>query len=286
MLGKKQEQEVGPEGMGIQAGRDVNVTQNLGLSAADVREICWLLFQENFPRLREEAAEAAKKNVQEFAAQLETKIIEKTGKIALEKFADPDVQAAINDAVHANARKGEKCNPSLLADLITERVSVSANDFRDMVISEAITVVPKLTMPQISYLSFIHFMTRTSIKRIPRISDLEAYSRRVLSVVSEGFGLSESQKRHIEYAGACSMLAMMSVDIYDGWMKQYQHLGYVDQTEFKNDLAAYSPSSETLLKAFEKDSEDGQITLTSVGQAIAIANLSRIIKMDYSKWLI
>ena len=285
MLGRKQEQEVGPDGTGIQAGRDVNVTQNLGLSAADVREICWMVFYENFPRLRVEAVETAKKNVQEFADSLEEKIIEKSGEIVLEKFADPDVQAAINDAVQANARKGEKSNPAILVKLITERVSDSTTDYIDMVISEAITVVPKLTKPQISYLSFIHFMTRTSFIGFSQISEYEHYSEVALSLVSAGFGLSESHKRHMEYAGACSMHAMIGVDIYDHWMKREKHLGYTDQEIFKSDLAAYSPSSEILLRAFEKDNKDGQITLTSVGQAIAIANFSTIWKMDYSIWL-
>ena len=286
MLGDKQEQDVGPEGTGIQAGGDIKITQNIGPSVADVREICLLVFRENFPVLQAEAMKTAENNVRKFTATLESKIIEKSKQVVLEKFAAPDVQAAINDAVKASARKGEKSNPSILVDLIAERVSVSTNDYKDMVISEALTVVPKLTKQQISYLSFIQYMTRTSIERLSQISDLEPHSRGALSVVSAGFDLSESQKRHMEYAGACSMLSMMSIDIYGGWMKGYKHLGYTDLNKFKNDLATFAPSSKTLLDAFEKDIKDGQVTLTSVGQAIAIANLStKLGKMDYSIWL-
>ena len=286
-MGDKQEQNVGSESTGIQAGRDVTLTQNYGLSLADVEKLCSLFFEKNFPALREEALQAAKNYVQEFAASLGAKIVEKSNEIDFERFADPDVQAVINDAVQANARKGEKANPSVLVDLITERVSFSTNDYKNIVISEAVTVVPKLTKAQIAYLSFIHYMTRITVTKIPNLSRLEPWSRTVLSVVSAGFHLSDSQKRHIQYAGACSILSMMSIDIYDSWMKhKYQDMGYTDRQKFQDDLTTFSPSSKILLDTFDKDIEDGQVTLTSVGEAIAIANLSRKLgKLDYSIWL-
>ena len=290
MMGDAQQQQVGSESTAIQAQGNVTnmaVTNNYGLSATEVKELCLQVFLDNFPVLRQEAITAARNNVQEFAASLEAKIIEKSKEIDLSHFADPDVQAAINDAVQANARKGEKANPSVLVDLITERVSFSTSEYKNIVISEAVTVVPKLTKEQIAYLSFIHYMTNTTLERLSHVSGLERWSRDVLSVVSAGFDLSHSQKRHIEYAGACSILSMMRVDIYKGWMDQkYKYLKYIDLEKFKNDLAAYSPSSKILLDAFDKESEDGEVTLTSVGQAIAIANLSRKLgKIDYSIWL-
>ncbi len=287
MLGDKQEQKVGSEGTAIQAGGNVTIAQNTGLSATEVKELCLLFLRDNFPALREEAMKVAESNIQEFAASLESKIIERSEEILLEKFADPDVQAAINDAVQASARKGEKSNPSVLVDLITERVSIATNDFRDIVLSEAITVVPKLTKPQISYLSFIHYMTNMSYKGRQHISQLERPSRAALSAVSEGFNLSDSQKRHIQYAGACSIVSVASIDIYKGWMnKLYKHMGYTNLEKFKSDLIAFSPSSKTLLDTFDGDSKGGEVRLTSVGQAIAIANLSTTMgEIDYSIWL-
>ena len=290
MMGDEQQQQVGSESTAIQAAgdiKDVAVTNNYGLSPADVIELCWRCFREHLPALREEAMQAAKHNVQEFTKSLKTELIEKSKEIDLAQFADPDVQAAINDAVQASARKGEKASPSVLVALIKERVSFSRDDFSDTVISEAITVVPKLTKPHIAYLSFIHYMTRITITEITDLSRLEPWSRTVLSVVSAGFNLSDFQKSHIQYAGACSILSMMSFDIYDAWMKgKYKDMGYSDVKKFKEDLTAFSPSSKILLDTFDKDIQDGQVTLTSVGEAIAIANLSRKLgKLDYSIWL-
>ena len=287
MMGDKQDQSVGAESTAIQVGGDLTVVQNQGLSLSDVEQICLLIFEKNFPTLLEKAVEAAKNNVQEFAKALKAEIGKKSKKINLAQFADPDVQAAICDAVQANARKGEKANPAVLVDLITERVSFSKNDYKNIVISEAITVVPKLTKFQIGYLSFIHYMTNTIVERRSHVSGLERWSRIVLSVVSVGFDLSHSQKRHIEYAGACSIISMIGTDIYDDWMNQlYKYMGYTDVEKFKSDIATFSPSSKVLLDTFDKDNKDGQVTLTSVGQAIAIANLSRKLgQLDYSIWL-
>lgn len=287
MMGDKQEQQVGSESTAMQAGRDLTLVQNQGLSFSDVEQMCLLIFEKNFPTLLEKAVEAAQNNVQEFAKDLKAEIGKKSKTIDLAQFADPDVQAAIYDAVQATARKGEKATPALLVALIAERVSFSSDDYKKIVLSEAVTVVPKLTKPQIAYLSFIHYMTSTNVEKLSNVSGLEPYSRAVLSLVAPGFNLSHSQKRHIEYAGACSIVSMIGTDIYDGWMNQpYKYLGYTDLEKFKSDIATFSPSSKILLDTFDQDNKDGHVTLTSVGQAIAIANLSRKLgKLDYSIWL-
>ncbi|MUK69921.1 LPO_1073/Vpar_1526 family protein [Aliivibrio fischeri] len=285
MLGKNQEQNVAENSSAIQAAG--NVTVNNGLSVAEVKELCLLFLRDNFPALREEALREAEVNVKAFAQELEDKIVQNAQFITLEKFKDPDVQAAINDAVQASARRGEKANPNLLVDLITERASISDCDFKDIVLSEAVLVVPKLTKEQISYLSFIHYMTHCGRNGLQHVSQLEHFSRLALNAVSAGFSLSDSQKRHIQFAGTCSIASMMHIDIYDGWINTlFKGLGYTDKEKFKSDVAQFSPSTKRLLEEFDNDSKGGQVTLTSVGQAIAIANLSKSIgRLDYSIWI-
>ncbi len=285
MLGKSQDQKVAENSTAIQATG--NVTVNNGLSVAEVKELCFLFLKDNFPALREEAIREAEGNVREFAQELEQKIVQNAQFITLEKFKDPDVQAAINDAVQSSARRGKKANTSVLVDLISERASVSSSDFKDIVLSEAVNVVPKLTREQISYLSFIHYMTHCGRNGLQHVSQLEPLSIMALNAVSAGFGLSDSQKRHIQFAGTFSIMSMMRIDIYDGWISSlFKSLGYTDKEKFKSDVAQFSPSTKKLLEEFDKDSKGGQVTLTSVGQAIAIANLSKSLgRLDYSIWI-
>jgi len=284
---EKQRQDVSDEGIAIQAAGDVTVNQTNGLSLAEVKELCLLFLRDNFPILREEAIKIAESNVRKFAESLEEKIIEKSEKIIFEKFTDPDVQATINDAVQNNARKGKRAHPSTLVNLIIERASKGTNDFQDIVISEAVMIVPKITKEQMSYLSFIHYITNMTFK-IDHISKLEVYSKAVLPIVTSGFNLSESQKQHLQYLGVYTRSQIISENIYTIWMKYaYKALGYSNVQTFKNDLANYSPSSKILLDAFDKDiNGGGRMSLTSVGQVIAIAELSTVLgEMNYSIWL-
>ncbi|MGZ8171887.1 MULTISPECIES: LPO_1073/Vpar_1526 family protein [Methylobacter] len=288
MFSDKQEQKVDSNSTAIQAAGNVTVTNInvLPFNDVKVKELCLQFLRENFPALRDEAIKAAEENVKNFALQLELRISERSQNIVLEKFKDPDVQAAINDAVQATARKGKKANTNILVDLIAERVSLSSNEFIDIVLSEAILVTPKLTKEQISYLSFIHYMTHFSMRGLQHISLIEIYSKIVFNALDAGFNLSDSQKRHIQYAGTCSIATMMKVDIYTGWMKFYEYLGYTDINKFKEDIDVFCPITKLLLEQFEKDSSQGQVNLTSVGQAIAIANLAtKNNQFTYSIWI-
>ena len=206
--------------------------------------------------------------------------------IALEKFSEPDVQAAINDAVLASARKGIAANPLVLSTLISERVAKDSNEYKDIVLSEAVQVVPRLTAAQIGTISFVHFVRSVIIQRLPNVAALERFGQIAMQFSSPGFGLSNSQKQHIQYSGAASVNNLLGGDIYDAYAKQaYTYLGFTDGTLLKNALVAQAPSFSRLLDQFTADNL-WEIQLTSVGQAIAIANISNFLgKLDYAIWL-
>ncbi|MDN7525042.1 hypothetical protein QZM97_19550 [Burkholderia orbicola] len=283
MIGDKQDQTAATGAVAIQAGRDVNYH---GLSVAEVRELCALFLRSNFPELREEAKRTAEQHVRDFASTLEQKLIHEAASIVLDKFREPDVQAAVNDAVQASARKGTAANPQVLSSLIAERVSTQSTDYKDTVLSEAVTVVPKLTAPQIALISFYHFVTSVTVNGLPSAAGLEAFARPIVNSTKTGFDLSISQKQHIQYAGACSINAVVSGDIYEAVRANtYAYFGYENVASFKEGLSKLAPSYLLLLDQFTKENLF-TINLTSVGQAIAIANLSAILgKLDYSIWL-
>ena len=283
MLGNKQDQSANAGAVAIQAGGDVNYH---GLSVAEVRELCGLFLRNNFPELREEAKRAAQQHVESFAATLEARLINDAATILLNKFAEPDVQATINDAVQASGRKGHAASPQILASLISERVSISANDYKDIVLSEAVKVVPRLTAQQIALLSLVHFTKSMTIRNLHGIGALEPYGRVALAFSSSGFNLSDSQKQHIQYSGACSVNQLVGGDIFDALRSgDYAYFGMPDTASFKSALHSQAPSFFALLEQAQKENVFA-LNLTSVGQAIAIANISNHLgKMDYGIWL-
>jgi hypothetical protein len=283
MLGDKQEQSADAGATAIQAGRDVHYH---GLSVPEVKELCVLFLRNNFPELREEARRTAEEHVRAFAQTLEQKLVNDAASIVLEKFREPDVQAAINDAVQASARKGQAANPTILSTLISERVAKATNDYKDIVVSEAVQVVPRLTPAQIGLLSFVHFVASVTVQNMSSAAALEPYGQTALQFSLLGFGLSDSQKQHIQYAGAASVNNLLGGDIYDGLAKGgYAYLGFADGATFKAALATQAPSFSKLLDQFNSDNLFA-VQLTSVGQAIAIASISNYFgKLDYTIWL-
>ncbi len=283
MLGDKQEQSADAGATAIQAGRDVHYH---GLSVPEVKELCVLFLRNNFPELREEARRTAEEHVRAFAQTLEQKLVNDATSIVLEKFREPDVQAAINDAVQASARKGQAANPTILSTLISERVAKATNDYKDIVVSEAVQVVPRLTHAQIGLLSFVHFVASVTVQSLASAAALEPYGQIALRFSSPGFGLSDSQKQHIQYAGAASVNNLLGGDIYDALAKGgYAYLGFADGATFKAALTTQAPSFSKLLDQFNSDKLFA-VQLTSVGQAIAIASISNYFgKLDYTIWL-
>lgn len=282
MLGDKQQQATESGSTALQAGRDINIS---GLSVSEVRELCILFLRVNFPQLREEARRTAEEQVQAFATNLEARIANDAAFLALEKFREPDVQATINDAVQASARRGVAASPDVLSALISERVAKNTNNYKDLVLSEAVHVVPRLTGQQIALLSFVHLVDSMIYQELPDINALEQVGRVALHFSSPGFGLSESQKKHLQYAGVALVIHRFGGDVFDSQNKMYKYFDIADGAAFKAALANDAPSYLRLLEQFTTDNLFA-VNLTSVGQAIAIANISNFVgKLDYTIWL-
>ena len=281
MFGKSQDQNVGSGAVGMQAGRDVNI----GMSFTEVRELCHLFLQKNFPALRAEAKAAADERVQEFTLKLEQRIADAATKINPAKFSDPDVQACLNDAVLSAARRGDAANPDVLCTLVAERISAISSPFKDIVLSEAVQVVSKLTGEQISLLSLTFFVQSMSFKNLPSLFFLEAIGLKARDTVERSKGLSQSQKQHMQYAGTCSVLNMVTHDPFEVIWNQYKNLGHTNIADFKENLHREAPTYYKIVDLYSTN-ELWCLTLTSVGQAIALASLSSALtNLDFSIWL-
>lgn len=282
MFGEKQEQSVESGSTAMQAARDINV---YGLSVSDVRELCALFLKQNFPKLREEANRVAEENVRAFGFALEERIIAHVEKIQFEKLSDPDVQAAINDAVLASARRGAAANPSVLCSLLAERMAKESDDYKDMVLSEAISVVAKLNAEQIALLSYVHFVRKVIFSTAVHVAQLEEVGITGLKFSPRGFGLSASKKQHLEYVGVASNSQFFRRDIYEVLLQEYKGLGFVDASAFKLAVEQAAPSYAKLLEAYTAENLFF-INLTSVGEAIALANIIGYIPyLDFKIWL-
>lgn len=256
-----------------------------GLAASDVGEFCALFLRDNFPQLGQEARRLAHEQVQSFAMVLEQRLVLDADGIDLEKFRQADVQAALNDAVQACARRGSGAHPQILSALISERVARQSNEFKDLVLSETVLAAPRLTGPQIALLSFLHIMTAMSFQGLRGVEGLEVMGQTVLQLAGPGFNLSDSQKQHMQYAGAAIVTKGQGGDLYESQSQLYKYLGIVGRQAFREALERTAPTYLRLIEQFTSENLF-QINLTSVGQAIALANLTNhLARLDYGIWL-
>ena len=280
MLNSGQNQNAEGQSVAIQAGRDVY----LGMSVSDIREVVNFLLRENFPQLRDEARRVAEEYVEAFGQTLEDRLVEKAQTINFDKLREPDVQATINDAVLATARKGETANPHLLAVLVAERMARNSDNFKDIVLSEAVLVVPRLTSRQIALLTMLHALLNVKIGP-STMEQLEIFGSTVLRLSQPGFGLSMAQKLHLQYAAVASINPIVTRDIFDFARTTYPELALADMASFKQGVRQHAPSFFILLMQFTAENL-GSIHLTSVGQAIALSNLAgHLPGLNYSTWL-
>lgn len=269
----------------VQVAGNAEIHNRYGLAVHEVKELTQIFMRENFPVLRAEAIAAAQANVQQFLGKFEEKLAQNIGRIDPNRFKDPDIQSSLNDAVLETAKKGVRSNSDLLAELVIERLNTGTNDYVSLVVSEAIKVVPRLTPEQIGFLTLVLFLTSTKVSSATSLSDIIPLASAVLQTSQHSFGLSDSQKSHLEFTGCASILQLLSNSAYSIWKANYEFLKDIPDEELKKTIEQDFPVLHQLAKAFD-DNKLGQISLTSVGKVIGLANLSkRVPGLEYANWL-
>jgi hypothetical protein len=186
------------------------VIEQTKLSVEDVKNIAQSVFKENFPKLKEEAENEVKKNVNLFIEELDRKITAKLNKEQINKFRDPDIQYALYEAIKINARKNSEELRKNLSTLIVERVENDNNDLKRIVYNEAIATVGKLTTNQLKILTLC-FLLRYAY--YTGIVSWETFNHHLDTRIKPflDFKDTNAEFQHIEYAGCGSN----SIGIWD-----------------------------------------------------------------------
>lgn len=154
----KQEQTSGDSSTNIQAG---TVIVN-GVTYEEARQIAVDVFKCNALELAGIAKETARLRAEHITERFLKDLAEKNPS-ALESASDPDFQHCIFDAQRAYARSGDEGLEDVLVDLLGNRASVPERNFKQVVLNEAIAVLPKLTTSQINIITLL-FRVRHTVR--------------------------------------------------------------------------------------------------------------------------
>lgn len=156
MLNKTENQSSGDECINNQAGRDINYNFYKGISSEECREICNNLFQENFIKLYQEAADIAFVR----ANNLIDLFLDKLSKMDLDiqkkieaQLKKPAMQEAIFKAQKGYALT-EEDNADIFIDLLISRGKAEYKSNTQLLTDEAIEILPKLNSTHLNILLF------------------------------------------------------------------------------------------------------------------------------------
>lgn len=208
----KQSQKGGDDSINVQA-EQITVHHH-GVTVADVREIASDVFRSNFCKLSGQAAHLARQRAEEITEKFLTKLVEENS-TALEQVQDPDFQYALYIVQKEYARKGDKELGDLLVDLLVDRTKEKSRSLKQIVLSESLAVVPKLTVDQLAALSVI-FMIRYNKTYAVTVNNLDRFAR-FLDLFIQPFVSQLSKKkscyRHLQYCG-CGSIGIGGLAMY------------------------------------------------------------------------
>lgn len=270
---------------GIQADRDVNV--NIGLTFDQVEKLTTLFLQQNFPKLREDAMQKATENIQLFLTEFETKLKKEFTNINPERFSEPDVQFSINEAVIETAKRGEKSNFDVLADLVVKRAYSTQSDLQSLAISEAIKIVARLTREQINLLCIEYLISSMSI---PNFQSFQNYDFTCKLLYDLTNGLESLSGWNIQYLVSQNCVETHFISGLRNIPKIFQEKYPEKLSNFKEEEIREQINSTSYFKDFIEIYDKQNLCdlhLTIIGQLIAAVRISHYLpkSIDFMNYI-
>lgn len=153
---EKKVQNGGDNSTQIQSKEIEKVIINQGLSISDAIDIAKKLFEENFPKLIDEAKMIVNERVLEFREDLISEISKKDAK-GFNKFNDPDIQFKLSECQKNYARNGKEGLRKILVGILTKRI-FEEDEFEIIFLNEAIDIAPKITSQQMKVLKDLYYL--------------------------------------------------------------------------------------------------------------------------------
>lgn len=170
-----------------------------GLTYEDARTLFMDLFENNFLKLKESAAQLAFSRAKELLDDY-LQIIKTNFPSCIQELADPAMQAAIFTAQKEYAKSGDKNVEQLLVDLLVNRINQPVRSLLQLSLDEALEKASRLSVSQLNILALNYFL----YKYIPDITDLASFNKYIntnLIPFIDDAALQTQEYLYLEYLG-------------------------------------------------------------------------------------
>jgi len=267
-----------------------------GLSATEARQIALDVFNANFYKLSEEAAQLAARRAEEmidkFLSELESQSPE-----SVNNMNDPDLQYVLFNAQMEYARSGDEELGDRLVQLLIERTKEKERTLKQIVLNEAMTVLPKLTESQMNILTFAFLNKRLIFQGVLSHPQLITSLTKYVTPFLISPIPSENDFLHLEYLGCVELERLATNELGATYRTGYSGLfskgfnmetlrGYIpeygpdiDLTEKIKTLLIRCLNNSELFQlnavrqdALEIKAKDLQLSETVIGQLTSLHN--------------
>lgn len=150
MMFERMKQEGGDNSTNIQIAGNATI----GVSYEAARQIALDVFKANFYEFSEVATKKALERAEEITEEFVNKFYEEIPHLTL-KLEEPSVQSSMYNAQKEYAKTGDKDLEERLLDVLIERIASDERSLRQIVLDEALLILPKLTNDQVDILTLI-----------------------------------------------------------------------------------------------------------------------------------
>ena len=138
----------------------------------------------------------------EFSKSLESEIESKVAD-KVEKFSEPSMQYAAREATLGYIKSGDMEQKDMLIDLLIERINSEDQSSIQLLIDEAIKILPKLSSKCIAVLTL---MTYSNLKVFGRKSVLESHIHRLNPVIDKVYDVKNIDLEYLVQTGCISSI--------------------------------------------------------------------------------
>lgn len=275
---ERQKQEVGNNSTGIQVQGDYIATT----SYTDLRAIFMDLFQLNFPKVQEIAANIANERVDKLLEELKESFEKHKTEIDANKFVDPSLQYEMQSMAINVARRGDKSNMKLLTELLCTVASKDCPELIELISSEALRVVPMLSKKHLDYLS-LEILVNEATMGNQSAFNINISLQATLAHICDAERLTIGDLQYIACTGAIETRGILYTGIVPHILKEVPDFKDKKPDEIKSYCSSYHLENINKIMELVDKCMIGRYQLMAIGRLIGWLNLSRFSSVDVKK---
>lgn len=274
---KGQKIDSGNNSTNVQGNEVTLVQNNMGVSYSDVKDIAMNVFKSNFYDLGEKVEELIQERAEKILDDYLDKLKERNPQY-IKNTEDPDLRYVIYEAQKNHARRNDLNIEKLLVETLVERTIYKGDSIKELVLNEALSIIPKLTSKQIDILSLIFFV------RYVGGNHPSSFVIEIIDRIRRNINIDERDNfyQHLEYT-SCITRSIEKINFNNAMVNKSIEMIDLEKTTV---IIDNNIKLSDIRKMWD-NSELSHSYLTSVGIAIAIVNINTKLglDLDYNIWI-